>query len=377
MSERFEPEVVAFCCRHCAYAAADLAGSGRQAYSTAVKVVELPCTGRIDIINVLHAFENGADGVLIAGCLEGKCHYLKGNLYAKRRARATCSQMLDDIGLERERARMINISAAMGVQFAQLANEHVETREEAGAEPAAPQAPARRSSMIVAEQKALKEILKMLEGRKKVLAVGCGTCVTVCLSGGRQETAALASSLRMATRIDGKPRRGRRGDRAAPVRVGIRRYAGARLEEYDAVLSLGCGVGVQTLAERFPGKRILPALNTKFMGMPTSHGVWEERCIGCGNCILDKTGGVCPVSRCAKQLFNGPCGGSEDGHCEVAKTTTCAWHKIWERAEALGMIDALMEITPPKDWSTSRDGGPRRIVREDLRLPSDDPEAGA
>jgi ferredoxin len=229
--------------------------------------------------------------------------------------------------------------------------------------------------MIVADQKPLKEIRQMLEGRSRVLAVGCGTCVTVCLAGGRQETAALASSLRMATRIDGRPVE---VDEALVQRQCEWEFADAlapRLESYDAVLSLGCGVGVQTLAERFPGKRIYPALNTRFMGMPTSHGVWEERCIGCGNCILDKTGGVCPVSRCAKQLFNGPCGGSEDGHCEVAKTTPCAWHRIWERAEALGMTEALMAITPPKDWSTSRDGGPRRIVRDDLRLPGDESEA--
>lgn len=231
--------------------------------------------------------------------------------------------------------------------------------------------------MIVAEQKGLAEIRRMLQGRRKVLALGCGTCVTVCLAGGRQETAALASSLRMAGRIDGEP--------LAVEEAIVQRQCeweyidplAKKLEEYDAVLSLGCGVGVQTLAERFPEKRIFPALNTKFMGMPTSHGVWEERCIGCGNCILDKTGGVCPVSRCAKQLFNGPCGGSEDGHCEVAKETRCAWHNIWQRAEALGMIDALMEITPPKDWSTSRDGGPRRIVREDLRLPGEDTEGKA
>jgi F420-non-reducing hydrogenase iron-sulfur subunit len=134
MSESFEPEVVAFCCRHCAYAAADLAGSARQPYPSAVKVVELPCTGRIDIVNVLHAFENGADGVLIAGCLEGKCHYLKGNLHAKRRL-GYVQKLMDDIGLEHDRARMINISAAMGVQFAQLAGEHVETVKKLGPSP--------------------------------------------------------------------------------------------------------------------------------------------------------------------------------------------------------------------------------------------------
>jgi len=231
--------------------------------------------------------------------------------------------------------------------------------------------------LIVAEQKSLQEIRKMLEGRSRVLAVGCGTCVTVCHAGGQRETAALASSLRMATRIDARPIE---VDEAIVQRQCEWEYVdvlAARIEDYDAVLSLGCGVGVQTLAERFPRKRVYPALNTKFMGMPTSQGIWEERCIGCGNCILDKTGGICPVSRCAKQLFNGPCGGSENGRCEVAKSTPCAWHRIWERAEALGLVEELMQITPPKDWSSSRDGGPRRIVRDDLRLPGEETEAAS
>jgi coenzyme F420-reducing hydrogenase delta subunit len=130
----FHPEVIAFCCRHCAYAAADLAGGLRQPYPSAVKIVELPCTGRIDIVNVLHAFEDGADGVLIAGCLNGSCHYLKGNLYARQRL-GTIQALLKEIGLEPERARMINISAAMGAQFAELASEHFETVRALGPSP--------------------------------------------------------------------------------------------------------------------------------------------------------------------------------------------------------------------------------------------------
>lgn len=226
--------------------------------------------------------------------------------------------------------------------------------------------------MIVAEQKPLETLRKMLGGRRRVLAVGCGTCVTVCFAGGRQEVATLASSLRMASRIDG-----------APVEIDetmVQRQCeweyieplADNLDGYDAVLSLGCGVGVQTLAERFPGKRVLPALDTKFMGMPTEQGKWEERCQACGNCILDKTGGICPVSRCAKQLFNGPCGGSQGGKCEVDDSIPCAWQMIWERAEAQGTVDELMAIAPAKDWSTSRDGGLRRVVREDLRRPAED-----
>lgn len=226
--------------------------------------------------------------------------------------------------------------------------------------------------MIVAEQKSLENIKEMLKEAKKVLAVGCATCVSVCFAGGRREVGVLASSLRMAREVDGDP--------LAVDEVTVQRQCEAEfidglgdgIEGYDAVLSLGCGVGVQSLAERFPAKRIFPALDTKFMGYPSEHGVWEERCQGCGNCVLHLTGGICPVSRCSKQLFNGPCGGSKAGICEVDEETPCAWQLVWERLGEQGLVEQMMRIEPPKDWSTSRDGGPRRIVREDLRLPHDD-----
>ena len=129
-----ELEVIAFCCRHCAYAAADLAGGSRAAYPSAIKIVELPCTGRIDVVTMLHAFEQGADGVLVAGCLSGRCHFLQGNLYARQRVDYV-GKMLDEIGLGATRLRMINISAAMGAQFAQLAGEHVDTVRALGPSP--------------------------------------------------------------------------------------------------------------------------------------------------------------------------------------------------------------------------------------------------
>ena len=115
---------------------------------------------------------------------------------------------------------------------------------------------------------------------------------------------------------------------------------------------------------------IRDSLNTKFMGGPTEQGVWEERCQGCGNCMLEYTGGICPITRCAKQLMNGPCGGTDEGgFCEVDPETPCAWHDIWKRMELLEIQDELMEVRPPKDWSTSRDGGRRKIVRKDLQKP--------
>jgi hypothetical protein len=108
------------------------------------------------------------------------------------------------------------------------------------------------------------------------------------------------------------------------------------------------------------------------MGAPTELGVWEERCIGCGNCLLHLTGGICPITRCAKQLLNGPCGGSENGTCEIDENTPCAWAAIWKQVDDLGDMDELMGVLPPKDWSTGRDGGPRRIIRDDLRPPGSD-----
>jgi len=225
--------------------------------------------------------------------------------------------------------------------------------------------------MIVAEQKPLAEIKEILEDYRKVLVVGCGTCVTVCLAGGEKEVAILASSLRMATRLDGHPVA---MDEATVQRQCEWEYIDPlreRLDGYDAILSLGCGVGVQTLAERFPNKRVLPGLNTKFMGLPTEQGVWEERCQACGDCILDLTGGICPIARCSKQLLNGPCGGSQRGKCEVSSETSCAWQLIYDRMAARGQLDRLLQIQPAKNWSTSRDGGPRRIIREDLRALKD------
>ncbi len=222
--------------------------------------------------------------------------------------------------------------------------------------------------MIVAEQKPLEEIKNMLDDADRVLIVGCGTCVTVCFAGGSKEAAILGSSLRMSTQLDGHDK--------TITDVTVQRqceweYLDPITEEVtqaDVIVSLGCGVGVQAMAEYFPEKWIVPGLNTSFMGLPTEQGIWEERCAGCGNCILALTGAVCPIARCSKQLLNGPCGGSQGGICEINPETPCAWQLIYDRLKSLDKLDLLLEIQPPKDWSTARDGGPRRIVREDLRL---------
>jgi len=222
--------------------------------------------------------------------------------------------------------------------------------------------------MIVAEQKDLKEVRTSLGDAKRVLVVGCGTCVTVCFSGGAKESGILASELRMAARIDG-------GSQDVSE-VTVQRQCeweyldtiGERVAAADVVLSLGCGIGAQALAERYPGAVVLPGLNTAFLGLPVEQGVWAERCAACGNCVLGSTGGICPIARCSKQLLNGPCGGSSHGKCEVNAEVPCVWQLIHDKLKSQNRLDQLMEITPPKDWRTARDGGPRKIVREDLRL---------
>jgi ferredoxin len=225
--------------------------------------------------------------------------------------------------------------------------------------------------MIVAEQKSLDEMKSLIGDAQNVLVVGCGTCVTVCFAGGAREAAITSASLRMSSKLD--------GDAKDVADVTIQRQCeweyldqiAEQVEEADLVLSLGCGIGVQAMVEHYPDAWVVPGLNTSFLGVPTEQGVWAERCAACGDCILGLTGGICPIARCSKSLLNGPCGGSEAGHCEIDPDVPCAWQLIYDRLISMDKIDVLMDLQPPKNWRASRDGGPRKIVREDLRLASE------
>lgn len=222
--------------------------------------------------------------------------------------------------------------------------------------------------MIVAERKNLDEVKSLVGDAEKVLVVGCGTCVTVCFAGGTREAAITASSLRMSSKLDGHARDVRDVTVQRQCEWEYLDQIEDEIAEADLVLSLGCGIGVQAIAEHFPDSWVVPGLNTSFLGLPTEQGVWAERCAACGDCILGLTGGICPIARCSKSLLNGPCGGSEAGHCEINPEVDCAWQLIYDRLISKDKLDVLLKLQPPKNWSTSRDGGPRKIVREDLRL---------
>ncbi|MCY2929199.1 MAG: methylenetetrahydrofolate reductase C-terminal domain-containing protein [Planctomycetota bacterium] len=225
--------------------------------------------------------------------------------------------------------------------------------------------------MIVADRKSISEIRDMIKGHDRVLLVGCGTCVTVCLAGGEREVGILGSAVRMSLKLIG------RGHVVVDECVIERQCEDAFIDalairgvEYDAICSLGCGAGVQALAERFPDKAVYPGLNTQFIGILENQGVWAEKCAACGACRLGEFAAVCPITRCAKRLFNGPCGGSRQGKCEITADRDCAWQLIYDRAKALGILDKFEAVAGLQDWSTSTDGGPRKVVREDQCIAS-------
>jgi ferredoxin len=196
--------------------------------------------------------------------------------------------------------------------------------------------------MIVGEQKPLEEIRSLIAGQKNVLILGCGTCVTVCFAGGEKEVGILASALRMAEQLDGNEIQIEEATVQRQCEWEYLDEVAEQVKNADVILSLACGIGVQAVAEHFPEVWVVP--------------------------------GICPIARCSKSLLNGPCGGSQNGKCEIDPEVDCAWQLIYDRLAHLGKLDLILQVEPAKDWSTSRDGGPRRIDRPDLRLDEEEDE---
>ncbi len=218
--------------------------------------------------------------------------------------------------------------------------------------------------MIMAKGKPIEEIINMVKDFDKILVAGCNGCVAVCEAGGLKEVEILASARRMYFANQGQQKE------IGEVTL-TRQCDKEYLEEikdsvpnYQAILSIACGAGIQFMAEMYNQKPVFPGVNTTFIGVTLEKGVWSERCAACGECILSSTGGICPVARCSKRMLNGPCGGSSNGKCEVSKETDCGWHLIYERLKALGQLQRFAEPNDAKDWTTSRDGGPRKMVKE-------------
>lgn len=205
--------------------------------------------------------------------------------------------------------------------------------------------------MIKAKPKPIEEIHGYIAPYRNVLILGCGGCVSVCLAGGQKEVDILKTELALflAKKAETKEIGGYTVERQCNHRY--LEELDDTVKEMDCLLSMACGSGVQLLAERYPEKPVFPAVNTIAIGVDLDIGVYEERCRACGTCVLAYTAGVCPVTRCAKGLFNGPCGGTSGDHCEVSAEIPCAWHEIYMRLKSQNRLDDILKIQPPMEWA--------------------------
>ena len=206
--------------------------------------------------------------------------------------------------------------------------------------------------MVVSEKKPIEELLGYLKGAKKVVLVGCGDCATACKTGGEPEIAEMKETLAAnGIEVTGSviiPT-------ACNLLLGKKELKAVKdaLKEADAVVSIACGDGTQTIMKNVKKQNIpvYPANDTLFIGEVERVGKFEEACKACGECELGWTGGICPVTMCAKGLVNGACGGAKNGKCEVSPDNDCAWVLIYERLKALGQLDNMKEVKAPKDYS--------------------------
>jgi hypothetical protein len=207
--------------------------------------------------------------------------------------------------------------------------------------------------MIVTTQKPLDEVLDFITPYNTILIAGCDGCTQP--PRGLREAKTLAQLLELAGRLKKRDI----SFRVTTVAKQCDNYLAAsilkpQMDGVEAVLSLACGIGVQTLSGVFPEVPIFPAQNTHFMGAEEREaGILEERCAGCGDCLLAATGGICPVARCSKGLLSGACGGSKDGKCELSPDRDCAWCLIYERLRKQGKLALLKEPRPPRDYQLS------------------------
>ncbi len=211
--------------------------------------------------------------------------------------------------------------------------------------------------MIIAKPKSLKDVFEMTKGFDRLLLVGCDGCVSVTQVGGERQAEVLKALLEMERRVKGKTAPETKA--VSILRQCDRQIATTALNpligEYDAIVCLGCGVGVQTLASLYPSKPVFPGNDTMFLGMhDTKADKFYEMCRACGDCLLHETGGICPITRCAKSLLNGPCGGQSKGKCEVGGgKNDCAWILIYNRLKERNQLELFTKFRPPRDYRVS------------------------
>jgi ferredoxin len=198
----------------------------------------------------------------------------------------------------------------------------------------------------ITQQKSEKEIDRLLDGMGRVFIMGCGTCVTLTRTGGEPEVRAMGELLSDRGKLV-------TGEAVVPVACdnltgeALSKY-GQQIDQADVVLIMTCAFGVQTIAMQLK-KMVVPALDTLFIGKETTVGLFDEICTQCGTCILGETGGICPVTSCHKGLVNGPCGGTNNGKCEIDPNKDCAWTLIYNRLKDLEHLDSMKKLQKPRN----------------------------
>jgi len=204
--------------------------------------------------------------------------------------------------------------------------------------------------LIITSKKKFQDLEKVLKGKKKIFLLGCGECSTQCKTGGEEDLKAMASLLGDA-RIETTGSVVVTEPCHIPLTKKELRTRKDEVSRADAVMVLACGAAVQSVAQVLPDKPVYTGVDTRFLGNINRSGDFTEKCSLCGKCELNNTAGLCPVTRCPKGLLNGPCGGVDNGRCEVDKTIACIWVDIYNRSKKEGRLDEFMAITPPKDYS--------------------------
>lgn len=203
--------------------------------------------------------------------------------------------------------------------------------------------------MIITQKKPIEELLDMLRGVEKVAIVGCASCAASCHTGGEKEIQEMKSLLEaqgmevVATVLP---------DECCHKMLVKKDTKVLRNSGAEAVVGMACGDGVQTVADNVP-LPVYPANNTMFLGQIERVGIFHEYCRMCGDCVLGATGGICPITKCAKSLVNGPCGGQKNGKCEVNPENDCAWIQIYKRLEATGQLDKLGQVRTDKGYAST------------------------
>ncbi|HUU79894.1 MAG TPA: methylenetetrahydrofolate reductase C-terminal domain-containing protein [Acidobacteriota bacterium] len=211
----------------------------------------------------------------------------------------------------------------------------------------------------ITQQKPEEEVDQLLEGLGRIFIIGCGTCVTLTHTGGEPEVAAMKQGMSAKGKLI-------TGHVVLPVacdnmtKEALQDY-GQQIDQSDVLLIMTCAFGVQTIARQFK-KMVVPALDTLFVGKETALGQFDEVCTQCGACILGETGGICPVTSCHKGLVNGPCGGTNNGKCEIDEAKDCAWTLIYDRLKELDRLDSMRKYQRPRNHQGEPSPGKYRIL---------------